>query len=176
MRIILFLFLFTNSLLAQQYLTKNGTASFYSYAPIEDIEAVNNKLGGVIDISNGQFAFKIAIQDFIFPNSLMQEHFNESYLDSDKFPFAIFQGTIDSFQSLDLNAKNEVSCSGTLNIHGVSKQVKIISEMQMIDNKINISSNFVILLKDYKIKVPKIVMYNIAEEIKISISASLNKF
>ena len=101
MRYIFVFLLFSQSLLAQQFLTKTGQASFFSSAPLEDIAALNDKLAGVIDLSTGNYAFKIAIQDFIFPNSLMQEHFNESYLESEKHPYAIFQGEIENFSSIE---------------------------------------------------------------------------
>ena len=175
MRIILFLFLFTNSLLAQQYLTKNGTASFYSYAPIEDIEAVNNKLGGVIDISNGQFAFKIAIQDFIFPNSLMQEHFNESYMESEKFPNSTFTGVISDVSTLDLSKEQSIDVSGNFLLHGINRQMNMTTTISLKDEKLNISSQFDIVLDDFNIDIPKIMMYKIAEVINVNIEMNLQK-
>lgn len=175
MRYVFVLLMFSQSLFAQQYMTNSGEASFFSSAPFEDIEAVNNKLGGVIDVASGKYAFKIAIQDFIFPNSLMQEHFNESYLESEKYPFATFQGQIEEFSSINLQEKNKVICNGVFSMHGVSKDIEIVSDLQLKDNEILIGSSFDILLKDYKIKIPKIVMYNIAEEIKVKVNGSLKE-
>lgn len=175
MRYLFIFLLFSQSVLAQQFLTKTGQASFFSSAPLEDIEAINNKLGGVVDLSSGKYAFKIAIQDFVFPNSLMQEHFNESYLESEKYPYAIFQGEIENFSSIDLQTKSKVICIGVFTIHGVSNDVLIESDLQMIDGVVSIESVFDVSLKDYKIKIPKIVLYNIAEEIKVSVKASLKE-
>jgi polyisoprenoid-binding protein YceI len=175
MRYILVFLFFSQSLLAQQFLTKTGEASFFSFAPLEDIEAVNNKLGAVIDLNSGKYAFKIAIQDFVFPNSLMQEHFNESYLESEKYPYAVFQGEIISFSSIDIQNKNKVVCKGDFTIHGVTNNVEIESDLQMIDGVLSIESSFNVLLNDYKIKIPKVVLYNIAEEIKVSVVATLTE-
>ena len=165
----------SQSLFAQQYITKSGQASFFSSALLEDIEAVNNKLGGAIDIATGKYAFKIAIQDFIFPNSLMQEHFNESYLESEKYPYATFQGQIENFSSVNLQEKTKVVCKGVFTMHGVSKDVEIASDLQLKDDEVLIESSFDVLLKDYKIKIPKIVLYNIAEEINVNVNGSLKE-
>jgi polyisoprenoid-binding protein YceI len=129
----------------------------------------------VIDLNTGNYAFKIAIQDFVFPNSLMQEHFNESYLESEKYPYAVFQGEIVNFSSINYQNKNKVVCKGDFTIHGVTNNVEIESDIQMVDGMLFIESNFNVLLKDYKIKIPKVVLYNIAEEIKVSVVASLKE-
>jgi len=175
MRYLFALLFLSQSLFGQQFLTKTGQVSFFSSAPLEDIEAKNNNLGGVLDFVSGHFAFKIAIQDFIFPNSLMQEHFNESYLESDKYPFATFQGNIENFSNLDLQNKIQVLCKGIFTIHGVSNEVVLESSFHKKGEQIDIKSNFNLLLEDYKIKIPKIVLYNIAEEIKVNVNASLNE-
>jgi polyisoprenoid-binding protein YceI len=175
MRCLLVFLFFSQYLLAQQFLTKTGEVSFFSSAPLEDIEAVNNKLGAVIDLNTGNYAFKIAIQDFVFPNSLMQEHFNESYLESEKYPYAVFQGEIVNLSSINYQNKNKVVCKGDFTIHGVTNNVEIESDIQMVDGMLFIESNFNVLLKDYKIKIPKVVLYNIAEEINVSVLASLKE-
>ncbi|MGC6429277.1 MAG: YceI family protein [Flavobacteriales bacterium] len=169
-----FLFLLLSQIVfAQQFFTSTGNVSFYSSAPLEDIQADNQKMSGVIDFSNGQFAFKIAIQNFIFPNSLMQEHFNESYMESEKYPYAIFQGTINNFLSLDLSKNNEAKCLGILELHGVKKEVEILSTIIRENKEVRIESTFDVALKDFDIKIPKLVMYNIAENINVKVKASL---
>lgn len=175
MRYLIMILFLSQSLFAQQFLTKTGEVSFFSFATLEDIQAENNNLGGVLDINSGEYAFKIAIQDFIFPNSLMQEHFNESYLESDKFPYATFQGKIENLSATDLQSKSEIVCKGKFTIHGVTKNVELKSVLQKKEDSIEIESVFFILLKDYDIKIPKIVFYNIAEEIRVNVSASLKQ-
>ena len=90
MRLILIFLLFSTHLLAQQFYTNKGKISFFSEAPLEDISAVNENVSAIIDSQTGGFAFRVKIVDFSFPNSLMQEHFNESYLESDKYPLSTF--------------------------------------------------------------------------------------
>ena len=173
LKYIFLLFLFcSNTLFAQQYSSNTGEVSFFSSAKLEDIKAENNKLNGIIDMETGQFAFKIAISEFVFPNSLMQEHFNENYLESDKFPYATFVGSI-----LNHNLVNEgnqqVEVNGVMNIHGIENEMVISSMLNKTKNEVNISSDFSVKLVDHNIKIPKIVMYKIAEEIAVSIKMKL---
>ena len=87
MRLILICFLFSTQLIAQQYYSNNGKVSFFSEAPIENISALNEDVSAIVDSQSGGFAFRLKIEDFAFPNSLMQEHFNESYLESNYFHY-----------------------------------------------------------------------------------------
>jgi len=162
-----FLFLCVN-LNAQQYLAKEAEISFFSEAPIEDISAVNNKVSAVYDDETKQLVFQLNISDFIFPKPLMQEHFNESYLESDKFPKASFSGII-------LEKNEIIVATGTLKIHGESNKVEVTGSLEKTKNNVIINATFVIELTDYKIKIPKVVMYNIAEEIEVTVNAELKK-
>ena len=153
---------------AQQYLAKEAEISFFSEAPIEDISAVNNKVSAVYDDETKQLVFQLNISDFIFPKPLMQEHFNESYLESYKFPKASFSGIIEE--------KNEsIVATGTLKIHGESNKVEVTGSLEKTKNNVIINATFVIELTNYKIKIPKVVMYNIAEEIEVTVNAELKK-
>jgi polyisoprenoid-binding protein YceI len=159
-------------LFAQQYSSKLGEVSFFSSAKLEDIKADNNKMNGIIDMKTGQFAFKVAINEFVFANSLMQEHFNENYLESDKFPYATFVGKILN-HSLVKEGDQQVEVSGIMNIHGVENEMIISSLLNKTKNEVSIFSNFNIKLVDHNIKIPKIVMYKIAEEIAVNIKMKL---
>ena len=129
---------------------------------------VNNKVSAVYDDETKQLVFQLNISDFIFPKPLMQEHFNESYLESDKFPKASFSGIIEE--------KNEsIVATGTLKIHGESNKVEVTGSLEKTKNNVIINATFVIELTDYKIKIPKVVMYNIAEEIEVTVNAELKK-
>ena len=120
------------------------------------------------DDETKQLVFQLNISDFIFPKPLMQEHFNESYLESDKFPKASFSGIIEE--------KNEsIVATGTLKIHGESNKVEVTGSLKKTKNNVIINATFVIELTDYKIKIPKVVMYNIAEEIEVTVNAELKK-
>ena len=166
----IFLFLICFSANAQQYLAKDGTISFFSKAPVEDISAINNKVSAVYDGKTKDLVFQLSITDFIFPKSLMQEHFNENYLESDIFPTSTFVGKVVSHKNGVANVE------GKLTIHGKANDVSVFGDLQVNDNTASISGvKFSVKLKDYTIKVPRIVMYNIAEEIEIQVSIEMKK-
>lgn len=171
MRILIICLFFSSPLFAQQYLTKNGEIRFFSDAPIEDIQAVNQTAMAIIDLESGEFAFKVKIKDFIFPNSLMQEHFNESYLESDKFPYSTFSGSIDKLT--DISQKNTLEVSGDLVIHGIRQKTNLQATIQDLDNSLYITSEFDVVLDDFDVDIPKIMMYKIAEVIQVSVDMKL---
>ena len=157
---------------SQKYKVSDSKVTFFSYAPVEDIKAESVKLQGLVDFSNKEFFFRIPINSFVFPSSLMQEHFNENYLESDVYPNSIFQAEV-----LGTNVKEigDAKVEGDLTIHGVTNKIFVDGFLLEKDNKIIIKANFSIKLKDYKIKIPKIVMYKIAEEIAISVNIELKE-
>jgi len=166
----IFLFLICFSANAQQYLAKDGTITFFSNAPVEDISAINNKVSAVYDAKTKELVFQLNITDFIFPKSLMQEHFNENYMESDIFPTSTFVGKVVSHKNGVANVE------GKLTIHGETNFINVAGNLLIHENTVYISAvKFIIKLKDYKIKVPRIVMYNIAEEIEIKVNIEMKK-
>ena len=170
---ILCLFLCFN-LSAQQYLAKDGRISFFSEAPLEDITAVNNKVKAVFDSQTKEIVFQLNIKDFIFPKKLMQEHFNENYLESDIYPKSIFQGII-LHSNLNKETDGNTRVEGDLSIHGKTNKIIVEGKFLESDDRIIIKANFPIKLEDYNISIPKIVMYKIAEEIDVSVDIELIK-
>ena len=162
------LLIYSNNLYSQRFITKDAEISFFSETPIEDILAKNKKVSAVYDSKTRQLVFQLNISDFIFPKPLMQEHFNENYLESDKFPKASFSGIIDEINKFSI-------ATGTLKIHGESNQVVIKGSLVKVNDNVIIDANFKIQLEDYNVKIPKIVMYKIAEEIDVSIKAKLKE-
>ena len=148
-----------------RYIIQNSKIEFYSYAPLEDIQAVNTESVGAIDIESGEFIIKIPVNSFEFPNKLMQKHFNDSYLETDIYPECIFRGKL-----------NENSASGEINLHGVTKKIEIPISKTINEKNIIISTDFKILLKDHKIKIPRLLFQNIAEEIEIKVSSEFIKY
>ena len=148
-----------------RYIIQNSKIEFYSYAPLEDIQAVNTESVGAIDIESGEFIIKIPVNAFEFPNKLMQKHFNDSYLETDIYPECIFRGKL-----------NENSASGEINLHGVTKKIEIPISKTINEENIIISTDFKILLKDHKIKIPRLLFQNIAEEIEIKVSSEFIKY
>ena len=173
MRLILICLLFSTQLIAQQYYTNNGKVSFFSEAPIENISAINEDVSAIVDSQTGGFAFRLKIDDFTFPNSLMQEHFNESYLESEKYPLSTFTGVIDNFSNLDLSTKQNLKVYGSLSMHGISKDAQMKATAQMIKDELHISSTFDVNLEDYDINIPKIMMYKIADVIQVVVDMKL---
>ena len=173
MRLILICLLFSTQLIAQQYYINKGKVSFFSEAPIENISAINEDVSAIVDSQTGGFAFRLKIEDFTFTSSLMQEHFNESYLESEKYPLSTFTGVIDNFSNLDLSTKQNLKVYGSLSIHGISKDAQMTAIVQMINDELHISSTFDVALEEYDIDIPKIMMYKIAEVIQVVVDMKL---
>jgi polyisoprenoid-binding protein YceI len=152
----------------------NGKVSFLSNAPLEKIKASSNKLYGVIDPSKRIFNFAIPISSFDgFNSPLQREHFNENYLESQKIPKAFFKGKIIEEVNLLQEGTYNIRAKGMLSIHGIEKEYIIKSKIVALPNKINIESNFNILLKDFGIRIPKVVNQKIAEEIAVNINIDM---
>jgi polyisoprenoid-binding protein YceI len=153
--------------------TNAGEVSFYSKTPVEDIDAKSNKLAAALNKSTNKFAFKVSIKSFEFKKALMQEHFNENYMESDKYPKGTFEGEIIDNVKLTENGTYNVKAKGILNIHGVAQERIIDGIVTVKDNEIMINSEFKIKLTDHNIEVPKLVFKNIAEIIDVTINATL---
>lgn len=165
------LILLVQSLVAQRfYLSNNSSVKFFSEAKMENISAINQKANAVIDFEKQEIAVKIPMRDFVFPVKLMQEHFNENYVESGQFPYATFKGFFSKKIDLSQSTNTSLSVSGTMTIHGISK-MEIIQGRITIDaphKSVILESNFNVKLEDYNIKVPTIVIYKIAEKISVN--------
>lgn len=153
---------------AQKFMGKNGEISFFSEAPMEDISAVNKKVSAVFDASTNDLVFQLKISDFIFPKALMQEHFNENYLESDIYPTSTFLGKV-----IEIKNSKAATVEGNLTIHGKTNKINVDGVMAQDNESVIISAVFSVKLEDYNIKIPKIVMYKIAEEIDIKVNIEL---
>mgnify|MGYP001225034097 CR=1 FL=1 len=158
------------------YFTRSGEVSFFSSTPIYDISAVNNQMTCVLDLETGSVSFRIPILGFNFPNGLMQEHFNENYMESDIYPNASFKGKINDWNKLKLSENpQEVILNGTMTIHGVSKQILEKGKISMKNNDVIGSSNFLITVADYNVKIPKLVRDKIAKTVSVDTELILKK-
>ena len=171
----LFLFLFLSTIsISQQLFVNESNTSFFSSAPLEDISAISNELGGVVDFTTGHFFFRIPIKSFSFPSSLMQKHFNEKYLESEKYPISTFKGQF--IEKIDMSTiidDIKINTEGVLNIHGRDQNVIIETLLLKKNEQIIFSSSFNVFLEDFNIKVPKIVRMNIADTILVNVEGSL---
>lgn len=157
---------------AQKMICKDGHIWFYSHTPIEDIEAHNHQVVAVLDPSNGDLIFTLLIKSFEFKKALMQEHFNENYMESDDFPKAGFKGKIERFDQIDLKAdgEHEVNVSGELTIHGVTKSVSLPGILEIKGGKIQAKSDFSVKPADYNISIPELVKEQIAKNIEVHVN------
>lgn len=162
--------LFSLSVFSQaRYFTKSGKISFYSKAPMEDIEAHNNNAISVVDKSTGELEFSVLMKGFQFEKALMQEHFNENYVESDKYPKAVFKGQIAGPAKIDFSkdGKYTTNISGKLTIHGQTKEVSAPGTFIVENGHISASTEFTVSLDDYNISIPSIMKEKISKTVKV---------
>ncbi|WP_299179958.1 YceI family protein [uncultured Aquimarina sp.] len=169
-KIIALLFLVTNmgssDIKSDQIITRQGQVSFFSYTSVENIEAKNNQVLSIIDLSKNEIAISMLMNAFVFKKSLMHEHFNESYIESDLYPKATFKGEILDYDS-EIKGVQTKFVKGTLTIRDIEKEVEIKTSIENIDGKHVITGDFEVVVKDFEIKIPPILRPNIAEVISI---------
>jgi hypothetical protein len=174
----LFLLLLVGTAFAQgKYMTRNGAVSFTAEGVVKDgVQAKNDQGACVLDASTGDVVFQILIKSFQFQKALMQEHFNENYMESHKYPKAVLKGKINDWASIDLkkNGTHLVTVTGDLNIHGVSQKVTKSGKVEVKDGKIRLTSDFDVTLADHNIAIPKIVEEKIAKTAQISLNMMLD--
>lgn len=153
---------------AQVYTSAGSTVSFFSKAPLEDIHAVNKDAKSLIDLVKKEVAMVIGIRSFHFEKPLMEEHFNENYMESHKYKTAVFKGKINENVDLTKDGTYNVTATGKLNIHGVEQTRTIKGTLTVKGNKITLHSKFPVALKDHNIKVPSAVIKNIAEVVEVT--------
>jgi len=169
------LILISGNLFAQKYITKNGKISFYSDGEVEKIQATNNQVNAALDTTTGDIVFKVLIKSFEFEKALMQEHFNDNYLESDLFPNSTFKGKVTNIitMSFNKNATFSAVITGDLTIHGITKNVTEKGTFEIKDGKIIGTSKFNVTLSDYGVKIPSVVSKNIAQTVLVNVNVSL---
>lgn len=174
----LFICYLSDELSAQlRFFTRTGEVSFYSKTPLEDIKAINKQLSCIYDINENRIVAKVLIKAFKFDKALMQEHFNENYLESDKYPKAIFKGKIAGGlkNSGKTNWQQTVFIEGKLTIHGVNKPIKEKVNLSLNEGELAVKTSFYINIKDYEIDIPSTVINNISEKVKITIDFKMKE-
>lgn len=166
-KLLIFSILISSKSFGQLYATQVGETSFFSETPLENISAVNKTVGAILNTANNELAVSMKISAFNFPNKLMQEHFNENYMESEKFPTGVFKGKIKENVDYTKDGKYDVTAKGQLTLHGVI-QTRDLKGIISIDNqKISLVCNFDVKLVDHKIDVPKIVFAKISDNIAV---------
>jgi hypothetical protein len=175
--LLLLLTAFRSEALGQIYYTKNGNLSFFSKSILENIDASNNQVISVINFQTGSIQFSLLNNAFHFPKAKMEEDFKENYIESDKYPWSTFKGTILDFSNANLTKDStcKVNVKGDLSIHGVTKNISVPATILIKDGKLSATAVFNVLVKDYNISVPSIVANKIGESIQIKVNCSYEK-
>ncbi len=162
----------------QNYGTRTGEVSFSSAAPLENIEAVNHAAAAVFNVSTGDVQVSMLMKGFEFEKALMQEHFNENYVESGTFPKGVLKGKVIGFAEADLKkpGKHEATVDGDLTIHGVTQHITPKATITVAaDGALSVASDFIVKPEDYKIIIPAVVRGHIAEEVKVKVRLELKK-
>lgn len=161
---------------AQKYMTRTGKVVFFSSTPVENIEAFNNDVACAVDGKTGDVAFQVPVKSFKFEKALMQEHFNENYMESDKYPRADFKGKIADMSKVNFSKDGtyNVNTSGKMTIHGVSRDVTIPGTITVKGKQATAASKFKVKPADYKINIPGVVEGKIAKEIEVTVNSVLD--
>ncbi|MDB5013547.1 MAG: YceI family protein [Daejeonella sp.] len=151
----------------------NGLVNFYSSAPLEDIEATNSQVTCFLNTAKKTVEIKMLINQFEFKNKLMQQHFNENFMESKKYPEATFNGKI--YETIDFKKPGvyHVSATGEFDLHGVERIRTIHGTLIITNSGISIETQFDVLLADHKIEIPEIVFNKVAEKIRVSSKVNL---
>lgn len=153
--------------IAQKYTAEKAFVSFFSDAAIEDITAENTKVSTIFNSETGDIVYSVPIKDFKFAKSLMQEHFNEKYMESEKYPKATFQGKLVGYD-MKKNGPQDVRAQGKLTIHGVTHDIDVPGTFEVNGKKINMKSRFMVKVADYNITIPQLLFQNIAEQVEVT--------
>ncbi|MCB9283276.1 MAG: YceI family protein [Lewinellaceae bacterium] len=172
---------FGHQALAQDhYFTKSGAISFNAEGALDDVEEIRAKTNTatcVIDASTGQMEWALLMKSFQFKNALMQEHFNENYVESSKFPKASFKGMIENPEAIkwEKDGTYPITVNGKLTLHGVTKDISAKGVITVAKGAITATSDFVVLVGDYDIEIPSLVGNKVSKDVKVNVSTSLSK-
>lgn len=157
-----------------KYLTKTGYIKFYSHTVIEDITAEVENVGSILNAEDGQVFISLAMTDFDFEKKLMEEHFNENYVESEKFPKSSFKGSIVNNSDVDYESKGiyKVNVAGDMTIHGVTNKVNTEGTIEVRKDGVVAKASFMLNPADYEIKIPKMVKNKIANHLEITVDMS----
>ena len=158
------------------YTCKNAYISIYSSAPLEDISAETSTGQSVFNAATGELVFSLNIRSLTFKKSLMQEHFNTDYMESDKYPKATFKGKIQEHIDVTKDGTYPVTAVGELEVHGVKQQRSVPGKIIVAGGTVKMTSEFMVKCADHHIDIPRLVFHNIAESIKVTVNATYTAY
>lgn len=173
---LLIFFAFRPSLAQEKYFTKTGKIRFNCTGGVEKIEALNRGVTCVLDSKTGAFQFAVLLKGFEFEKALMQEHFNENYVESDQYPRSNFTGIVENNGEVNYTRTGTypVVVKGKLTLHGVTRDVSASGKLTIADNKVLATSEFKVLLEDYGIHIPSVVRDKIAKEAVVNVDCTMD--
>ena len=171
------LFSMITALGQSKYMTKSGSMSFEASQPtFEPIEATHSAVSALLNAETGELAVLALVRGFRFPLALMEEHFNENYIESHQYPKTSFKGTITGFDNNTLNNQPQtVELTGELSMHGVTKPINVSATITKTDERITLESSFSVKTSDFGIKIPSLVRKQIDENVQIQVSLPLQR-
>ena len=160
----------------KRYFTKSGQINFAAGTAAEDIDGINKAATSVFDAATGQIEFAVLVKGFEFKRALMQEHFNENYMESNKFPKSVFKGKIVNIDKVNFQKDGSypVTVKGVLDMHGVKKEVETNSTLKVSGETVQSDATFTVLLADYKIAIPSLVKDKISQTVTIKVNCNYN--
>ncbi len=172
--ILIFVLILISPIISAQkvYMADKGEITFYSYSPVEDIKATSTQVNSIINTTTGEVAFIIPMRSFHFAKALMEEHFNEKYIESEKYPQATFKGKINEKADFSKNGILQLTVTGKINIHGKEKEIIESGEIEVLSDKLILKMEFNVALAEYDIKIPQLLFNNIADTINIKMNAA----
>lgn len=166
--------LFALNLNAQKFFTRTGTTQFeVSEKAFEPVEAINNSTTAILDLSTGRVAVQVFMAGFEFKNALMQEHFNENYMDSHTYPKATLKGILEDFSIARMSKDSLFTLNATLTIKGIEQEIQTPVFLKESNNRIHVATNFSVRPEDFNIDIPSLVRDKIAQQIQISVEYEL---
>ncbi|MEN2413324.1 YceI family protein [Flavobacterium mesophilum] len=165
-----------NIVFSQKVMTRTGQVKFEASVPsFEPVAATNNSVSAILDKSTGEFAVLALIKAFKFEIPLMEEHFNENYMESSVYPKATFKGKIINFDASKLSISKKYDVEGDLTIHGITKKIKTKISVVLKEGKVSLSNNFIVKVQDYNIKIPSLVKSKVSENVNIALDLILDE-
>ena len=160
----------------EKYISRNGQIQFIASTPLETIDPVNNHVSCVLDTENGNLVFQMKMISFKFEKALMEEHFNEKYVESDKFPKSTFVGKIQNWDDFNWNGTEQnIVVKGKITIHGIEKEIIVKGVIETSKSTIFLSSSFDIIISDFDIEIPRLVRDKISETVKVEVNVTLKQ-